>query len=52
MMAICPYFEDKGSFWTVEPYCKLICNKVPELKYKNFCDTYAYEDCDYYKEKK
>ncbi len=51
-MAKCPYFEDKGGWLTIEPYCKLVCNKVPEQKYKHYCDTYDYTQCDYYKEKR
>lgn len=49
-MAKCPYFEDKGSWFEIEPYCKLICNKIPDEKYKYVCDTYNYENCDYYKD--
>lgn len=48
-MAQCPYFEDKGGFFSIEPYCKKICNSIPEAKYKNFCATYDYRECDYYK---
>lgn len=51
-MAKCPYFDDKGSGWTIEPYCKLICNRIPDQKYKHLCDTYDYDQCDYYKEKR
>lgn len=48
-MAECPYFDDKGSFFTIEPYCKKICNSITDAKYKTMCDTYNYENCDYYK---
>lgn len=48
-MAKYPYFEDKGSWYCIEPYCKIICNSIPEDKYKHVCDTYSYENCNYYK---
>ncbi len=50
-MAKCPYFEDKGGCFSIEPYCKVVCNTIPDAKYKNYCDTYNYDKCDYYKQK-
>lgn len=48
-MAICPYFKDVGSGLTIEAYCNICSNTVSEEKYKYFCDTYKYEECDYFK---
>ena len=46
----CQYYEDRGGLFSTNPYCKLIQNSVSNEKYKFYCSTSRYSECDYYKE--
>lgn len=45
----CPYYEDHGPWYEIQPFCTLVGNSVSDEKYKYFCDTCDHENCDYYK---